>query len=338
ILIENPAELNLEELSQYTDIGVTAGASTPNWVLKQVVDSIAGYTPHVHRSFYGLLMSLAYFVIEGNFVICAAAAALTYSMCKIMSIPPYPLFPLMTFFYLFPLHTVNKYLEINWKQVSSSPLASRFRMYWKIYLITGSVFFVILLGIAWYLSILTFILVVLSYIFGGFYSIHIIPEKWNIGFKSLRDIPGSKDIFIALAWTFAVIVLPSITLMKFPGVVAITGGAFVIILVLSMTSLLAIGGIQSDKLIGQETIPVLIGRKNTLALLYSANISLMAVIIILSILNPVNRNTLILILPVMYMITCIKFLSKKGQFFTLYHQVILNAVFFLTGILAFLFL
>jgi len=90
--IEEPSELDMKELSQYDEIGVTAGASTPNWVIKQVIDSIAGYTPVVHRSLIGLLMSLAFFAIEGNFVLCAGAAALTYAMCLFMSIPPYSKF------------------------------------------------------------------------------------------------------------------------------------------------------------------------------------------------------------------------------------------------------
>ena len=338
MLIEDPAELDLKKLSQYKEIGVTAGASTPGWVIKQVVDSIAGYTPDAHRNFYGLFMSLAYFAIEGNFVVCAAAASLTYSLCKVMSIHSYPLFPLMSFFYLFPLHTVNKYLEINWEQVSTMPHAVRFRRYWKIYLTTGITSFLISLGIAWYSSTLTFILVTVSYLLGGFYSVHVIPVTWNIRFKSLRDIPGSKDIVIALGWTFAIIVLPSITLRVFPGVVALVGGAFVIILVLSMTSILAIGGIQSDKLVGIETIPVLIGRKNTLKLLYTANTLLACTIIILLALRLLNTDVWVLIAPVFYMIACIKFLSRKDQFFTLYHQMILNANFFLTGILTYLFL
>ena len=337
-LIEEPGELNLEELSQYNEIGVTAGASTPNWVIKQVVDSIAGYTPHEHWSFYSLLMSLAFFAIEGNFVICAGAAALTYAMCLFMSIPPYPFYPLISFFYLFPLHAVNKFFEINWKQISATKQAPRLRKYWRIYLTIGFCSFLMSLGIAWYSSLLTFLLVTFSYLLGGFYSVHVIPTTWNFRFKSLRDIPGSKDIFIAAAWTFAVIILPSITFMATLRLITFVCGLFVFILVITRTSILAIGCIHSDKLIGLETIPVFIGRKKTIIFLYTANIFMAVMLIILSMSGLISTSTLILLVSLIYMVTCIKFLSSKGQFFTLYHQMILDAVFFITGILSFLFL
>ncbi len=335
-LIEDPAELDLEELSQYNEIGVTAGASTPNWVIKQVMDSIAGYTPKAPRSLYTLFMTIAFFAIEGNLVICAAAAALTYAMCTLMKIPPSWPVILMPLFYLFPLHSVNKYFEINWKLVSVTEHAPRLRRYWIIYLAAGFVSFFISLGIAWYSSTLTFILVAVSYLLGGLYSVRIIPGAWNFRFKSLRDIPGSKDIVTAAAWTFAVVALPAISNSVYPGPVEIMGGAFAFIFVLSRTSLLAIGGIQSDKLIGLETFPVLFGRKKTVKILYTANISLALAIVFLALSNIIWINTLILIAPVLYMLACIKYLGRKGQFFTLYHQMTLDAVFFLTGLLAFL--
>ncbi len=113
--IESPSELDMAELSQFNEIGVTAGASTPNWVIQQVVDTISGYSPVPQKNIVGFLMSLAYVLIEGNFILCAGSVALTYAMCLFMSIPPYPSYFLMSFFYLFPLHALNKYLEINWQ-------------------------------------------------------------------------------------------------------------------------------------------------------------------------------------------------------------------------------
>lgn len=335
-LIENHTELDLEELSQYNEIGVTAGASTPNWVIKQVIDSISGYTPEAHRSLYTFFMSLAFFAIEGNIVICAASASLTYAMCKFMNIPPHPVIIFIPFFYLLPLHTINKFLEINWEQLSTSKHAGKLRRYWEIYLAAGFTSFLISLAIAWYISTVTFIIVAFSYILGGLYSVRILPGKWNIRLKSLRDIPASKDIFIATAWTFAVVVLPAITFEVFPGPFEIIGSIFVFILLLSRTSLLAIGGIQSDKLVGLETIPVLIGRNNTINLLYTLNILLTASLIILALQGLISFDILILIVPLIYMVACIKLLSRKDHFFTLYHQMMLDADIFLTGLLAFL--
>ncbi len=331
--IEDPSELDFEELSRYDEIGITAGASTPNWVIKQVYDAIAGYTPETKRSPGSLLMSMAFFAIEGNFVICAGSVALIFAMSVFAGRAGPAFLVLMPFFYLFPLHAVNKYLEINWEQLAKSRQVEKFRRYWRFFLGIGFVFFLVTLALAWRFGGLTFALTVVSYLLGLLYSVRIVPDSWRMRFRSLRDIPGSKDVFIAVAWTFAVVVLPHIALGYFPGLQEMLIGMFVFVTVFSRTTLLAIGGIQSDKLIGQETIPVLIGRRKTVRLLHAANIALSASILGLALPDFVPRRYLLLLAPVGYMFFCIGFLSRKNRFFTLYHQMMIDAVFFITGLL-----
>jgi (E)-4-hydroxy-3-methyl-but-2-enyl pyrophosphate reductase len=333
-LIEDVSELDLKTLSKYIEIGVTAGASTPNWVIRDVVDAISNYTPTPQNLLAGYLRRLAFFAIEGNFILCAGAAALTYAMCLFMSVPPEARYYLMAFFYLFPLHAVNKYLEIDRKHRAINPLL---RKYWRIYLICAGISVPLSLVIAWYSGALTYTIVMVSYLLGGLYSIRIIPADWNTRFKSLRDIPGSKDIMIATAWTVAVIILPSITHSTFPGIIALFGAAYVFTLVFSRATILAMGGIESDKLVGMETIPVLIGRRNTIKILYFINLLLAFGIIVFMLVHNSPR-TLVYVFPVIYMIFSIGPLSKRGFFFRLYHQLILDTDFFLAGLMAYLFM
>ncbi|MFC1551189.1 4-hydroxy-3-methylbut-2-enyl diphosphate reductase [Candidatus Latescibacterota bacterium] len=336
--IEEYSELDLEELSKYNTIGVTAGASTPQWVIKEVVDSISTYAPDIRHSIIGYFTSLAFLSVEGNFVTCVAAAALTYAMCHLMGIPPYPQYLLMSLFYLFPMHVINKYFEINWKYISMTEGAPYIRKYWRVFLGFAIASSVISVVIAFKTSIIIFFLVLVSYVLGGLYSIRIIPRKWKLHFRSIRDIPGSKDILIAIAWTFAVIVLPSITHERFPGLIVLAGAAYVFVLVFSKTTILAIGGMQSDKLVGLETIPVLIGKARTEKLLYFLNISLGVLFIILEAIKMISFRALILTIPIIYSTICIGLLSRKGLFFRLYNQLVLDVNFFLAGILTYLFL
>jgi 4-hydroxy-3-methylbut-2-enyl diphosphate reductase len=39
-LIETPAEINPDDLKGVEKVGVTAGASTPNWLIDQVVEKL----------------------------------------------------------------------------------------------------------------------------------------------------------------------------------------------------------------------------------------------------------------------------------------------------------
>jgi len=335
--VEGYSELDMEKLSQYSSIGVTAGASTPQWVIKEIVDVISAYTPDIRHSVIGFLKSFTFLAVEGNFVTCIAAVALTYTMCHLMQIPPYLRYLLMSFFYLFPMHVINKYLEINWKYISMTEGAPFIRKYWRVFLGFAIISSIISIIIAWKTDIIVFILVSISYLLAGFYSIRIIPSGWKLRFKSIRDIPGSKDVLIATAWTFAVIVLPSITHDTFPGLITLAGAAYVFVLVFSKATILAIGGMQSDKLVGLETIPVLIGKEHTEKLLYILNIILVVVFIILAAFKLIGFKALVLLIPVIYSISCIRFLSRKGLFFRLYHQMVLDANFFLAGLLTYLF-
>ncbi|MCE5248953.1 4-hydroxy-3-methylbut-2-enyl diphosphate reductase [bacterium] len=337
-LIEDALELDMEELSQFNEIGVTAGASTPNWVIQQVVDTITGYSPVPRKSIVGFFMSLAYLLIEGNFILCAGAAVLTFAMSLFMAIPLYPHFILMSFFYLFPLHAVNKYLEINWKHIAMTSRAPVLRLYWRIFLGIAIASALISLGIARYAGAFIFIIVAVSYLLGGLYSVRVIPAEWKFRFKSLRDIPGSKDTMIATAWTFATIVLPIIYHGVFPGLSAIVGGIFAFVLVFSRATMLAIGGIESDKVVGLETIPILIGRSASLKLLYAVNSLLALGIVICAVTGLLPAHSVAMIVPVVYVISLIRPVSRKGHFFRLYHQVAIDTAFFLTGIVAFLFL
>ena len=211
------------------------------------------------------------------------------------------------------------------------------KKYWRVFLGFAIISSIISIIIAWRTDIIVFILVFISYLLAGFYSIRIIPLGWKLHFKSIRDIPGSKDVLIATAWTFAVIVLPSITHDTFPGLIALAGAAYVFVLVFSKATILAIGGVQSDKLVGLETIPVLIGKERTEKLLYILNIILAVVFIVLVAVKLLSFRELVFLIPVIYSFVCIRFLSRKGLFFRLYHQMVLDANFFLAGLLTYLF-
>ena len=260
-LIEDSSELDLKELSQYGEIGITAGASTPNWVIQEVVDIVSAYTPEPENTITGFLKKIGFLAVEGNIFTSLSASALTFAMCLIMSIPPKAVFLLMSFFYLLPMHNFNKYLEINWKHISMKTGARFVKKYWGVILAFSVISSLISFFIAFKSDILTFFLVIFSFFLAGIYSVKIIPSGWNIRFKSMRDIPGSKDIMVASAWTFAVVFLPAFTHERFPGAISIAAAAYVFVLVFSKATILAIGGMQSDRLVGQETIPVLIGRK-----------------------------------------------------------------------------
>ena len=259
-------------------------------------------------------------------------------MCLFLSLPPTGQFLSMSFFYLFPMHTINKYLEINWKHETMAPRGSFMRRYWRMFLAVAVLSSFLSMAFAWREDMFVFMLITVSYLLAGLYSVRVVPAHWGFRFTSLRDIPGSKDLFIALAWTIALVALPAITYRTFPGPVILVAAAYVFVLVFTKATILALLGMQSDKLVGLETIPVLLGKGRTQRLLLILNAALGAGLVLLAVLRSIHPRMLVLLVPVIYSIACVRWLSRKGQFTKIFHQLILDGEFFLIGALACLFM
>jgi 4-hydroxy-3-methylbut-2-enyl diphosphate reductase len=50
--VETEKDLDLQEISRYSIIGVTAGASTPNWMILKVVDRLKRLRRHQGMAYY----------------------------------------------------------------------------------------------------------------------------------------------------------------------------------------------------------------------------------------------------------------------------------------------
>ena len=113
-------------------------------------------------------------------------------------------------------------------------------------------------------------------VLGVLYSVNVFPRSIAsiIKVKRLREIPGSKTFFVAMAWAFVIIMVPHIgSGNKFSRVSA---GAFlfVLLLVYVRSVLYDVFEVQEDRIVGKETLPVCIGRDKTLRLLYVVMLSL----------------------------------------------------------------
>jgi 4-hydroxybenzoate polyprenyltransferase len=101
------------------------------------------------------------------------------------------------------------------------------------------------------------------------YNLRIVPCSFSprIRFRSLRSFPGSKTILIALAWGMVTACLPALAV----GTSRAWAGFFTFVwatgLVFCRTAFFDILDVQGDRIVGKETIPILIGPKRAFNLL-----------------------------------------------------------------------
>jgi 4-hydroxy-3-methylbut-2-enyl diphosphate reductase len=118
------------------------------------------------------------------------------------------------------------------------------------------------LTLAWFQGIFSFLFLLAISGMGMIYNIRVFPGRAGKGFRyqRLRDIPGSKTLFVALAWGVVTALLPALASREriLPG----TAVAFLFsaILVFVRSTLYDFKDIQGDLMVGKETIPIVLGR------------------------------------------------------------------------------
>ena len=121
------------------------------------------------------------------------------------------------------------------------------------------------------------------------YNVRLMPSRIALGHKiqRIRDLPGSKTILIALAWGVVTTLLPALSVDN--GYLAGTAVAFIWAtgFVFGRTAFFDVLDMQGDRIVGKETIPVLIGPDRSFKLLKS-------LLVILAVLLPVAGATGIL--------------------------------------------
>ena len=258
--IETADEIQDADLRPFRSIGVSAGASTPNWIIDQVMDRIA----EVHPSSFprlGLLLKVWLWAVRTDVYSAVGAACLTLAGLYLQKLPPAPTPAAVAAFFVFAMHVLNRLTAGKQSRLIGSFREQSYLRYEKIYTLAAvaSLLVALLLSLAAHWP--SFVLLFFMSLAGGLYNMKIMPG--NRRFQRLRDIPGSKNFFTAAAWGIVTAVLPALQ-----GGGSISPGMavaffFTFGLVFTRSAMSDILDIQSDKLLGRETIPVMIGQEKT---------------------------------------------------------------------------
>lgn len=263
--IETEDELDHLGLEKYENIGIMAGASTPNWVINKVIDRIQFLLKKSKGRLYRSFESIGEFLVESTLYLSLGAVSMCYASLVFQGLKPSATILLIAFFYVFAVHTFNRYNE-RLKDEFSDPARTRFfKDYGKTLIIAATIASLAALSLSYLLGIIDFLLLLFSYLLGIIYTIRIVPERFQpfIKYKRLKDLPGSKDFLVSLAWAWVIVLIPIQNQGMYLSYKSISILAFVIISVFIRSVVFDILSIEGDRIIGRETIPILIGPKQT---------------------------------------------------------------------------
>ena len=270
--IETEGELKDSWFSSAGTVGVTAGASTPNWMIKKVIERLRTMGKR-KQSFASLLTKGYQFLVKTSIPDAVGAFSLTYAGLILYRGSAPLIYPILTMLYVYGMHVLNQFLD---KEASryNDPGVALFYAQHKVFLI-GTALSGLGGGIiiSLYLGLPQFLLFLALTILGLVYSVPIIP--WRLGYlgryAKIKDLPGSKTMAEALAWGTISSLLPVIGWPNpvWPGVLA--SFLFVSSMCYVRCGLLDILNIQGDLIVGRETLPIALGEERALKLLLSSN-------------------------------------------------------------------
>lgn len=336
--IEAEDELDNIGLEQYENIGVMAGASTPNWVIKKAIDRIKYLQRKSKSIFYRFLESIGSFIVDSSLYLGLGAVSMCYASLVFQDIKPSAMILLVAFLYVFTVHVFNRYTERLHDELFDPSRTRFFKVFGKPLVITATIASFISMFLSYELGIIPFALLLFSYLLGILYSIRIVPQKLQsfIKYKRLRDVPGSKDIFIALAWAWVIVLIPALKEEIHFTYQSIVILGFVSLTVFIRSVIFDIMSIEDDRMVGRETIPIIIGPKKTQATLLLISIVIGLFMFSSAATGLVPTLGYFLIIPPLLMVLCLYALQKRMFQASSLFEAIVDTNFILTGIITYL--
>ena len=237
---------------------------------------------------------------------------------------------LTTSLYAYAMHTLNRLINRKTSTIIGSFREESYLKHEKAYVSAAAASLVLALTISFIAGLHAFILLFLISIFGVLYNTKILPG--NLRFKSLKDLPGSKNIFMAIAWAAVVAVLPQLEIS-----LSVTAGMLVAFLftfgiVFVRSAISDILDIQSDRLIGRETIPVLIGKKPTQILLQGILVLLVILLSVSHALGWTPSLSFALLVCIFFMWIYFRLCVRRAAFSGVVQEGILETSYIIAGI------
>ncbi|MEJ2023685.1 MAG: 4-hydroxy-3-methylbut-2-enyl diphosphate reductase [Deltaproteobacteria bacterium] len=259
--VETERDLDPKDLSGMETVGVTAGASTPNWLIKNVVKKIETIQDQQRKAIIDWGKQLFKFLLLSNMVIAAGAGALSYTCFLLSGRTPKLAYPVVAFLYIYAMHVLNRFLDKGTSAYNDPEKAAFYDRHTLFLCLTGPTAISLALLIAYQLGLTIFLALCGFSLLGVLYSVPLLPAQTQqkYPYAKIKDIPGSKTLSQSLAWVAVISLLPKLAgeFRSWPTFLTIS------LLVLSFSyarsAFLDILQFQGDLIVGKETLPLSIG-------------------------------------------------------------------------------
>jgi (E)-4-hydroxy-3-methyl-but-2-enyl pyrophosphate reductase len=334
--LETEAELESCCLDCVEKVGITAGASTPNWIIKRVYRELEKLPTRRRagavKTFYTVLQGL----LLTNVYVAVGAGCLCFACTRLLSLSPTVAPVAVAMLYVLSMHLLN-HLTGKAEDEYNDPERARFyeRHRFLLSLMAIAAGGLGLLAASAMGTAAFAILLVMS-LLGLSYNLYLIPQRFGLKFRRIKDAPGSKTFLIAAAWGVVAALLPGITAKG-----ALTVGIGVVFvwataLVFARTAFFDLLDVQGDRIMGKETLPILMGNRKTVMLLKRILVGCMILISIGSASGMISELGFFLTLCPVAMLILIRAYEKGKMLPSMRLEFLVENIFLLAGVITLL--
>ncbi|MGD9228847.1 MAG: 4-hydroxy-3-methylbut-2-enyl diphosphate reductase, partial [Desulfobacterales bacterium] len=206
------SDIDLEALSSARQIGITAGASTPNWVIKKVYRALEALLFQRKQGWRRLLFAVQRALLLTNIYVSFGAGALCYACNKLQGIHQTFPYILISMLYVQSMHILNHLTDTRSDRYNDPDRANFYDNHKALLTILATLAGGSGLIIAYGIGLFPFMALLIMSLMGLSYNLRVVPQ-WlkTIKYRRLRDLPGSKTLLIAMAWGIVTAVLPPLS-------------------------------------------------------------------------------------------------------------------------------
>jgi len=266
--VETEAEiesLDLKDINAAHGIGITAGASTPNWIIKRVYRAVEALRYRKAHGFRKILFTAQRHLMLTNVYVSLGAGALSYACAVLQGLQNFWISTLIAMLYVHSMHILNHFIGSDADRYNDPERAAFYSRH-EILLrgmayLAGGAGLLLALFLGW----LPFFVLLSMSLLGAAFNLQLIPPRFTGNrYRRIRDIPGSKTVLIALAWGILTALFPA---LDEAGPATLPVFLISVALVFVRTAFFDVLDMQGDRIVGRETIALVLGEKQSLKLL-----------------------------------------------------------------------
>ena len=333
ILIETEDEIDEKFLQQYNNIAVTAGASTPDWMIRRVVNRIEAI-PDPNPSIFDKIFDFLKVLSRANALLFVSALLGSIAIAKLGGFSLSMKIAATAGLYLFAAHTINRCVSYEADRYNEPNRALFYEKHKPVLLTLAGTAALASIAFGVSISYLTGGIMVTGLVWATFCSLKL-ESRALVG--QVMNLPVLKILVLTLGWTFSMAILPALADYQ-----AISTGWFVSIfvafgLIFFRTGLMELRDIQGDRIVGKRTLPIVFGKAQTEAIMGTICAAL-AVVLVVACLNGWVAPAFgyMMLVPVIYAGACLFLYTRKILGHGGLMEVAVDQIFIIAGVLALL--